>query len=331
MTRVIIAPVNKIRFLINDLGKGIIRKIDGHSNSDEIGKMVLSVNNLSEKIQANATFAHETGLRNFDMPFAPLSDEDVLGKALLAMRENLKTGKTNLEIKNKELEGKNKELEEFAFVASHDLQEPLRTTSSFVGLLQQQYKGNLDEKADQYLTYISQASARMQLLITDLLDYSRIGTKMEVKPVDCNNVLAEVLADLGQAINETGAVITSGHLPVFCGYPTEIKLLFQNLVFNSIKFRKKHISPLITISAWQNKDGWQFAFADNGIGIAKEHFERIFIIFQRLHIRSKYQGSGIGLSHCKKIVELHKGKIWLESEINTGTTFYFTIPKNDNQ
>jgi signal transduction histidine kinase len=327
MTKVIIGPVNRIRHIINNLGRGIIQKIEAPANDDEIGRMVNSVNNLSEKLQAAASFAHETGQRNFHMPFTSLSDEDTLGKALLAMRENLKTGEANLEIQNKELERKNKELEQFAYVASHDLQEPLRTTSSFVELFQQQYQGKLDDKADKYLVYITQSVTRMKVLIADLLDYSRIGSKKELKRVDCNIVLNEVLADLDTAIKETGAEITACQLPVISGYQTELKQLFQNLLLNSIKFRQKKIRPLITICAWKNTDSWQFAFSDNGIGIPKEHFERIFIIFQRLHTRNEYNGSGIGLSHCKKIVELHKGKIWLESEPGKGTTFYFTIPQ----
>ncbi len=240
----------------------------------------------------------------------------------------LQTSEINLAVKNKELERKNKELEQFAFVASHDLQEPLRTTSSFVSLLQRLYKGNLDEKANKYLAYISQATDRMQVLITDLLEYSRIGNLKETKDVDCNKILGEALADLNAAINESGAEITMGDLPAIKGFETEIKQLFGNLVSNSIKFRQTNNRPQIAIVAWLNKDHWQFAFSDNGIGIAKEHYERIFTIFQRLHTRNQYQGSGIGLSHCKKIVELHKGKIWLESEPGRGTTFYFTIPQN---
>jgi signal transduction histidine kinase len=326
MARKIVYPIRKIGSIINDLGKGKIRKIEFGANGDEVGKMVVSVNSLAEKLQATATFAHETGLRNFDMPFSPISEEDTLSKALLAMRENLKTGETNLAIKNRELERKNKELEEFAFVASHDLQEPLRTTSSYVGLFQKQYRGKLDEKADKYLSYISQASDRMQILIRDLLQYSQIGSKKELQTVDCNKVLQEALDDLDIAIKETSAEITAGDLPVITGYETEIKQLFQNLIANSIKFRKKDVRPQITIAAWEHRDDWQFVFSDNGIGIAKEHFDRIFVIFQRLHTRSQYEGSGIGLSHCKKIVELHKGKIWLESKPGHGAIFYFTIP-----
>lgn len=327
MTKAIIGPVNKISHMINDMGKGVIRKIDRHANGDEIGMMIHSVNNLSDKLQLTAAFAQEVGLRNFDMPFEPLSSEDTLGKALITMRENLKSGETKLEVKNKELERKNRELEEFAYVASHDLQEPLRTISSFVDLLEQQYKGKLDDKADKYLSYITHSSNRMKVFITDLLEYSRIGNEKKSAKIDCNDTIAEVLADLDTLIKETGTQITVGTLPVISGYPTEIKQLFQNLVSNAIKFRKKNISPIINIIAIQRKDNWEFVIADNGIGIDRKHFDRIFVIFQRLHTRNDYQGSGIGLSHCKKIVELHKGKIWLESNPGIGTTFYFTIPQ----
>jgi PAS domain S-box-containing protein len=244
--------------------------------------------------------------------------------------ELLEKSEANLELKNKQLEQKNKELEQFAYVASHDMQEPLRTTSSFVELLQQQYKGKLDEKADKYLTFIAESSDRMKVLIKDLLDYSRIGKKKELAEVDCNIMLKEVLADLGAAINEAGAEITIEQLPVVNGYPTEIKQLFQNLIINAIKFRQKSIPSAIKISAQKKQGHWEFAFADNGIGIAKEHTERIFIIFQRLHTRNEYDGSGIGLSHCKKIVELHKGRIWVESTPGKGSTFHFTISKTNN-
>lgn len=244
--------------------------------------------------------------------------------------EHLQKSEMKLVLKNKELEQKNKELEQFAYVASHDLQEPLRTTSSFVELFQQQYQGKLDERADKYLTYIAQASERMKVFITDLLEYSRIGSKKEMQQIDCNILLNEVLADLDTTIHETGAEIKTGSLPVIRGYQTEIRQLFQNLTFNAIKFRQKNIAPRIMISARKEKDNWQFAITDNGIGIAEEHNERIFVIFQRLHTRNEYKGSGIGLSHCKEIVELHKGKIWLESEVGKGTTFYFTIPQKNN-
>ena len=230
-----------------------------------------------------------------------------------------------LEQANKDLERKNVELEQFAYIASHDLQEPLRTTSSFVALLQKQYQGKFDEKADKYFTFISDASERMKVLIKNLLDYSRIGNKKELEEVDCNKILNEVLADLGTSISEANANIQYTPLPVINGYPTEMKQLFQNLITNGMKFRKKGTTPEIKISVQKIEGFWQFAFQDNGIGIDHKHNEKIFVIFQRLHTRNDYEGTGIGLSHCKKIVELHKGKIWVDSVSGEGSIFNFTI------
>ena len=213
-------------------------------------------------------------------------------------------------------------------MASHDLQEPLRTTSSFVELLRKQYHGKLDENADRYIDYVIQASDRMKTLIKDLLDYSRIGREKQFEPVDCNTAFDEVMADLAKVIKENKAIITAGKLPVVNAFPTELKLLFQNLISNSIKFQKPGIAPQIDISTTKENSHWHFKFRDNGIGIEKQYQQRIFIIFQRLHNRSVYEGSGIGLAHCKKIVELHGGTIWVESESGKGSTFHFTIADN---
>lgn len=226
---------------------------------------------------------------------------------------------------NEELQIKNKELEQFAYVASHDLQEPLRTTTGFIQLLQKQYKGKIDEKADLYLNYISDASNRMRVLIKDLLDFSRIGTNVELQQVDCNSVLQNMLKDISLAIEESKARVEFTGLPVITGYATEIKLLFQNLIINAIKFRKKEVLPIIKITAQQKQDYWEFAVSDNGIGIEEKYNQKIFNIFQRLHTREEYVGSGIGLSHCKKIVELHHGKIWVTSLPGEGSTFHFTL------
>lgn len=228
---------------------------------------------------------------------------------------------------NKNLERKNKELEQFAYVASHDMQEPLRTTSSYVDLLQKQYGGKFDEKGERYLNYIVHSADRMKVLIKDLLDFSRIGTKGQLESVDCNVIVQNVLDDLGAAIEESKAEIKTCRLPVINAYPTELKLLFQNLIFNAIKFRKKDVQPEIKINIYSANGNWEFSVADNGIGIDKKHNEKIFVIFQRLHSRNMYEGSGIGLAHCKKIAELHGGQIWVESEPGKGSTFYFTIPK----
>ena len=251
----------------------------------------------------------------------------------------IKNGKTELELKNrelinseakiasknKELERKNKELEQFAYVASHDLQEPIRTSSGFAELLQRQYSGRLDEKADKYLSYIIHSSERMNTLIKELLNYSRIGFEEQRVYINCNAVMNEVMADLHNAIAESGAIIRFENLPEINGYAVAIKQLFQNMVSNALKFRRENTAPEIIIKGKLDGRRWNFSITDNGIGIAQEYFDRIFFIFQRLHSRSEYEGSGIGLSHCKKIVELHNGKIWVESTPGTGTTFYFTI------
>ena len=267
----------------------------------------------------------------------PVFDDAGIYKGALGMMTNISQRKHDEELlyqskiilaeKNKELESKNKELEQFAYVASHDLQEPLRTTLSFVELFQQQYKGKLDDKADKYLSFITQSAGRMEVLIKDLLDYSRIGHKKELQKVDCNKIMKDVLLDLTTAIQETRASIQADPLPVISAYPTEIKQLFQNLITNAIKFVKKDTVPEIKISVKELGDHFEFSFKDNGIGIDHQHAERIFVIFQRLHTRAEYIGSGIGLSHCKKIVELHNGRIWVESTPGKGSTFHFTISK----
>lgn len=240
--------------------------------------------------------------------------------------ETIQKSESNIELKNKELQSKNRELEQFVYIASHDLREPLRTTAGFVDLLQKQYKGKLDDKADKYLSYIAQSSGRMKRLIDDLLDYSRVGGKIELQQVDCNFILQEVLADLGIALREAGAGVNADQLPVINAHQTGIKQLFQNLITNGIKFRKKEVAPQIRIRSEIKDDAWKFSFTDNGIGIDREHREMIFIIFQRLHNRQEYEGSGIGLAYCKKIVESHNGEIWVESIPGEGSTFHFTLP-----
>lgn len=226
------------------------------------------------------------------------------------------------------MEQKNQELEQFAYIASHDLQEPLRTVSSFIHLLKKKYMDELDEKANMYLNQISNSSERMVALINGLLEYSRLGNQKERGRVDCNALISDLLLDLDQMIKETQAIISINEMPELEVYPAQFKLLFQNLITNAIKFRQPDLDPCLHISTTDKEDHWEFCFSDNGIGIKKEYFEKIFIIFQRLHTQREYQGSGIGLSHCKKIIELHQGKIWVESQVGKGSKFYFTIPKS---
>jgi light-regulated signal transduction histidine kinase (bacteriophytochrome) len=223
------------------------------------------------------------------------------------------------------LAASNAELEQFAYVASHDLQEPLNTTTGFVKLLKQKYEGRLDKEADQYLHFIEQACERMKTLITGLLDYSRTGIHKELQQVDCNQLLADVLADLNYIIQKNEAVIHADQLPRLNGNATDLKLLFQNLISNAIKFRKQDCNPEIQIRVEQKAGYWQFSFTDNGIGMHPQFHATIFGLFKRLHTRDQYEGSGIGLARCKKIAELHGGKIWVDSAPGQGSTFYFTI------
>jgi signal transduction histidine kinase len=230
--------------------------------------------------------------------------------------------------RTQELQNKNRELQQFAYVASHDLQEPLRTTTGFVHLFRKQYHGKIDEAADKYLDYIVQSSERMKLLIKDLLDYSKLGQEKKLQLTDCNRIMEEVLADLHKIIHETNAGIHTGVLPVLQVYPTEFKLLLQNLITNAIKFRKHGETPLIHIEADNMEGYWRFSVSDNGIGIEERNQERIFSLFQRLHSRSDYDGSGIGLAHCQKIIEMHRGRIYVQSELGKGSTFLFSLFEN---
>lgn len=236
-----------------------------------------------------------------------------------------KKDEEKLEEQAVELLRSNEELERFAYIASHDLQEPLRTISSFTQLIARRYKGKLDSDADEFISFIVDGASRMQGLINDLLTYSRVGTRSkDLAATDCEVVLSNVLASLREALDESGAVVTHDPLPTIAADPTQMEQLFQNLISNAIKFRGDE-PPRIQISAERGKHEWLFSVQDNGIGIAPDYFDRIFIIFQRLHGKKEYPGSGIGLAICKKIAERHGGRIWLSSEKGKGTTFYFTI------
>ncbi len=226
-----------------------------------------------------------------------------------------------------ELKRSNEELEQFASIASHDLQEPLRMVTNYLQLLQQRYQDKLDTKGTEFIAFSVDGAGRMQRLIHDLLSYARVGIKADpFQAVDCSKAVNEALANLSVAISESGAEVVSGPLPAVWGDPVLLTQLFQNLVSNAIKFRSDQ-PPRVQISASRRDGKWVFSVRDNGMGIAPGNFDRVFIIFQRLHARGKYQGSGIGLAVCKKIVERHGGRIWVESEPGRGTTFYFNLPE----
>jgi light-regulated signal transduction histidine kinase (bacteriophytochrome) len=225
------------------------------------------------------------------------------------------------------LKRSNEDLKQFASAASHDLQEPLRGVESFIKLFEKRYKGKLDEKADEFIDYVINDVKRMQMLIKDLLEYSRVSAKGKVfSPANCSVALEQALYNLRSSVEESGAVMTYDLLPTVMGDDAQLSRLFQNLIGNAIKFCGKE--PLkIHISAHREENEWIFSIRDNGIGIDPEQAERIFVIFQRLHSRQEYPGTGIGLAICKRIVERHGGRIWVESKPGTGATFYFTIPE----
>ena len=230
-----------------------------------------------------------------------------------------------LEQRARELARKNAELEQFAYVAAHDLQEPLRMIASYTQLLARRYRGQLDSDADEFIAFAVDGVTRMQGLIGDLLEFSRIGTQGRAfSRVDSGAALSDALDNLHTAIMESGARVTHGELPDVLGDEAELMQLFQNLVSNALKFRGER-APEVHISAEPKGSAWQFCVRDRGIGIAPELWGRIFVIFQRLHGRGEYKGNGIGLAICKKIVERHGGQIWVESEPGQGSSFFFTI------
>ena len=226
-----------------------------------------------------------------------------------------------------ELERSNKELEQFAYVASHDLQEPLRMVSSYTQLLAQRYEDQLDDKAKKFINYAVDGAVRMQRLINDLLVYSRVSSQGKTfAKIDSYTSLDEALQNLAAAIEENRAIVMNDNLPAVRADATQLSQLFQNLVGNAIKFRGANV-PRIQISACDLGREWRFEVQDNGIGIEAQYAEKVFAIFQRLHTRAEYPGTGIGLAICKRIVERHGGKIWFESEPGLGSTFFFTMPK----
>jgi signal transduction histidine kinase len=223
---------------------------------------------------------------------------------------------------------KNREMEEMTYIASHDLQQPLNTITTMLQMMEAEYGVQMDDSAKTYLKYALDSSLSMKGLILALLDYSRLGLEEPIESIDCNAIIEDLKVTLFSIISEKKAVLETGPLPILKGYPTKLKLLFQNLINNAIKFQAPGSIPKINITAKEIEGVYEFSVQDNGIGIEKKNFQKVFKIFQRLHTKKEYEGTGIGLAHCKKIVELHLGDIRVESEPGVGTTFFFTIKKN---
>jgi len=244
-------------------------------------------------------------------------------KHLLRLRRR---AEEDLAKKAVELARSNADLEQFAYIASHDLQEPLRMVAAYTQLIAERYRGKLDDNADKLIGYACEGALRMQTLINDLLAFSRIGrTGVKAGRVNCDTAMAEVLLNLGPAIRDCGATVSYAPLPEVLADSSQITQVFQNLIGNAIKFRGKE-PPEILVQAEKAGQDWLFTVSDNGIGIAPESAENIFVAFQRLHTRTEYPGNGIGLSICKKIIERNGGKIWVESGMSKGSSFKFTLP-----
>ncbi|MFE5207978.1 ATP-binding protein [Streptomyces sp. NPDC056600] len=254
-------------------------------------------------------------------------DLESMRRRLVQELEFTESARRRLDDQAADLKRSNAELEQFAYVASHDLQEPLRKVSSFTQLLQRRYGGQLDERADQYIGFAVDGANRMQKLINDLLAFSRVGRlHNDHRPADLDEILEDTLGNLSVAVEESGAEITRDPLPTVLGDTAQLGMLWQNLLSNAIKFRSPDRTPRINISTSRTGDTWTFAVTDNGIGIAPEFQEKVFVIFQRLHTKDAYPGTGIGLAMCKKIVEFHGGTIKIDPEYTLGTRVVFTLP-----
>ncbi|MDB3976729.1 ATP-binding protein [Flavobacteriaceae bacterium] len=253
----------------------------------------------------------------------------IVVKSIFTLVDISEVKKAQRQAKNKkeDLERVNKDLEQFVSICSHDLQEPLATIRFSSDFLMQKFTDDLSEKGKEYIGYIHEASGRMAEQIKGLLEHSRIGRDLKLTKVDMQEQLEVAKYDLKKRIKETNATIICGELPKIKGYKVELRLLFQNLLSNALKYAKKQVAPIINIAAKQEDDYWVFSVADNGIGIKEQDMEDLFTIFSRVPTKQKQEGSGVGLAHAEKIVKLHEGFIWVESEFGKGSTFYFKIKK----
>ena len=275
---------------------------------------------------ADGDFEHEVSLTGPREVTDLAADVNSMRERILQELAATKNANTILQEHTEELERSNSELEQFAYIASHDLQEPLRKVASFTQLLQRRYAGQLDARADQYIEFAVDGAKRMQALINDLLQYSRVGrSAREPALVSSDAALAQARNNLATAMEETGATVETGHLPLVLGELALLTAVFQNLLSNALKFSGGK-PPRIVITCTRDEPFWLFSFSDNGIGIDPDYAERIFVIFQRLHERAAYPGTGIGLAMTRKIVEYFGGRIWLDTSYTDGSRFLFTLP-----
>jgi signal transduction histidine kinase len=320
-----IRPVSRLAEEVRVVSKGDFDHPVAKSGPRELRELGADVNVMRERILSELS-AVRVAHAELDSQTRDLERSNA---QLDTRTKDLERSNEQLDTRTKDLERSNAELEQFAYVASHDLQEPLRKVASFCQLLERRYKGQLDERADQYIAFAVDGAKRMQILINDLLAFSRVGRIVrEAVAVSCDAVLDQALANLGDVVERTGATVTSEGLPTVSAEVPLLTGVFQNLVGNALKFRGDD-PPEVRVSARRDGDFWEFSVADNGIGIDPEYAERIFVIFQRLHNKADYPGTGIGLAMCRKIVEYHGGTIWLDTTVESGSRFCFTLPVID--
>lgn len=300
----------------------ILQPALARARMDRLGEVVRSGRKVRFEDERDGIF--------FEHTFNPVFDRSGSVTAVVAFSRDVterKKAEETLKSYMLNLQRSNRELEDFAYIASHDLREPLRMVTMFSELLRERYRGKLDKDADEFIDYIVQGGMKMDALISDLLDYSRVTTRAKpFGPVRMGEVLSEVERTLSPAIRENAAVVRSGNLPEVVADRSQMVQVFQNLIGNAIKFRTKE-PPEIEISAEQQEDETVFAVKDNGIGIDPEFHKKIFEIFERLHSGTEFPGTGIGLAISKRIVERHGGRIWVESAEGKGSTFFFSIPE----
>ena len=317
------------------LGKPIDQVMyDIYGFNKELVNFVL--NKYKEAVDCGQTIRYEEG---FDLPemgkfyaevtLTPIFDENGQCSHLLYVSHDItkrKIAEEELSKQKLELKRSNEELQQFAYIVSHDLQEPLRMVSSFVQLLEKKYKGYFDQDGKDFIEYIVEGATRMQSMLHGLLEYSRIDIRdKNLELINFNEIVNIAISNLRLTVEENGAKVNFINLPTIKADENQMIRLFQNLISNAIKYRSSEL-PVINISAVKDQNSWIFSVSDNGIGIEKDYFERIFKIFQRLHTRKYYKGEGLGLALCRKIIERHNGKIWFESHIGKGSTFSFMIP-----
>ncbi|MFG2589613.1 ATP-binding protein [Streptomyces sp. NPDC048438] len=292
-----------------------------------VGRPLAELTAASNRVRSGA-FTGRIEVRGPSDVRAVAAAAEEMRRRLAADLAESKERETLLDEQTTELRRSNSELEQFAYVASHDLQEPLRKVASFCQLLEKRYRSELDERGRQYIDFAVDGAKRMQVLINDLLTFSRVGrVQQSWKPVDLDAALDRALSNLTLAIEESGAALErEDPLPELLGDPTSLTMVWQNLVGNAVKFRRRDVPCRITVTCVREGDDWHLTVADNGIGIPPEFADKVFVIFQRLHARDEYEGTGIGLSLCRKIIEFHGGRIWLDPEPAEGTLIHFTLP-----